>query len=82
MPCARLRGSCCLVQVTFKAYKTYKKLEGEPRLQGIRQLATLSTEGWLPPVSCRCCRSVCPQAEAGFLMPSTGLIEAVQQTHG
>ena len=57
VPCARPRRSCCLVQVTFKA--AYKKLEGQPRLQGIRQLAALSAEGWVPPISCRCCRSAC-----------------------
>jgi hypothetical protein len=68
--CARLRCSRCLVQVTFKA--AYKKLEGKPRLQGIRQLAALSAEGWVPPVRCRCCHSACySQARAGYQCPTS-----------
>jgi hypothetical protein len=61
---ARLRGGRCFVQVTYDA--RYRVLDGEPRLHGIHQLAALNAEGWLPPVSCRCCRSVRSQAKAAF----------------
>jgi hypothetical protein len=60
-----MRGGRCLAQVTLSE-AGYRRLEGEPRLQGIRQLAALSTGGWLPAVRCRCCCSVGQQAGAGI----------------
>ena len=38
-------------------HHTGGKMEGAPRLQGMRQLVALSTVGWLPHVRCRCCLS-------------------------